>query len=431
MMMSKPTVTLCMIVKDESHIILDCLKSIAPFIDQYHITDTGSTDGTQDLIKNFFEEANIPGEVHQSDWKGFGKSRTESIENAEKSGCDYALIIDADDFVTGDLPIPPIEDHVDGYSLRITRGEFTWWRTQLIKLSSKWHYVGVLHEYASTREKPQPNVKRLDGNYNINARTEGARNVGIDPVEKYSRDAEVLLSALTDPEDQNYEPDNGRYMFYLAQSYFDSQQWEKAEEWYKKRADHGGWGEEVFYSLMRVAMCKAIIGEDPQNIIYAFLEAHNSRPTRAEPLYHIARTYREILEKPALGYIFAKRAAEIPYPEQDILFITDEVYKWQALDELGTCAHSVGDIHTGYFATKKLLEENRLPEEQVERVVKNHTIYHQMVSQYQEKIVAEEQQKIIQEKAEKVEKKKQEKQARKTKVKKTTKQKSRRQKMNK
>ena len=135
--MSKPTVTLCMIVKDESHIIMDCLKSVVDSIDRYDITDTGSTDGTQDIIKNFFDEKGIPGEVYQSDWKGFGKSRSEAFENAGQKA-DYALVIDADDYLTGTLPVPEIDPNVDGYSLRITRGEFTWWRTQLMKLSSLW-----------------------------------------------------------------------------------------------------------------------------------------------------------------------------------------------------------------------------------------------------------------------------------------------------
>ncbi len=425
--MDKPTVTLCMIVKNESHIIRDCLESVSKTIDRYDITDTGSTDGTQQIIKDFFKEKGIPGEVHQSDWKGFGKSRTESIENAEKSECDYALIIDADDYLTGELPIPQVDDAIDGYTVRISRGEFTWWRTQLLKLSSKWHYVGVLHEYASIKTKPSPQTARLEGNYHINARTEGNRNVGIDPIEKYTRDAEILLSALTNPEDPNYEPENERYKFYLGQSYFDSQQWDKAQEWYQKRAESGGWQEEVFYSLMRVAMCKAIKEEPHPEIIHSFLLAHNSKPNRAEPLYHVARIYREVLNMPALGYIYAKRAAEIPYPDKDILFITDEVYTWQALDELATCAHSVGDVHVGYAASQKLLNENRLPEEQRERVQQNFNVYSQLVMQHQTNIAQASLAKQMQLKTEK----KKEKELRKTKEKKPTKQKSRRKKLNK
>ena len=421
--MAKPTLTLCMIVKDESHIIKECLESVSKIIDRYDITDTGSTDGTQDLIREFFEEKGIPGEVHQSDWKGFGKSRTESIENAEKSGCDLALIIDADDYLSGDLQLPDINSDIDGWTMRITRGEFTWWRTQLIRLSSNWQYVGILHEYATVKHKPAPMTARLEGNYVINARTEGNRNVGIDPIEKYTKDANLLLSALTDPEDPNYEPENGRYMFYLAQSYFDSQQWENAIEWYQKRADHGGWGEEVFYSLQRVAMTKAILEKPVEEIIHSFLICHNSRPSRAEPLYHIARIYRELLEMPAVAYLFAKRAAELPYPKQDILFITDDVYNWMALDELATCAYHVGDMHLGYAVSKKLLEENLIPvPEQRERVHANFKTYEKLVMNHQSQMYSEN----LAEKAAVKRDKKEKKQARKTKVKKGTKTSSRR-----
>ena len=69
--MDKPTVTLCMIVKDETHIIEQCLRSMAKYVDRYDITDTGSTDGTPELIKKTMDELGVPGEVYLSDWKGF------------------------------------------------------------------------------------------------------------------------------------------------------------------------------------------------------------------------------------------------------------------------------------------------------------------------------------------------------------------------
>jgi len=45
---------LCMIIKNESKIIKKCLNSIADYLDYWIISDTGSTDGTQDIIKSFF-----------------------------------------------------------------------------------------------------------------------------------------------------------------------------------------------------------------------------------------------------------------------------------------------------------------------------------------------------------------------------------------
>ena len=53
--------SLTMIVKDETHVILECLESVYKYIDYWVIIDTGSTDGTQDMITNFFKEKNIPG----------------------------------------------------------------------------------------------------------------------------------------------------------------------------------------------------------------------------------------------------------------------------------------------------------------------------------------------------------------------------------
>ena len=49
-------VSLCpnMIVKNESHVILRLLNSVAPIIDYWVIADTGSTDGTQEIIKNYY-----------------------------------------------------------------------------------------------------------------------------------------------------------------------------------------------------------------------------------------------------------------------------------------------------------------------------------------------------------------------------------------
>jgi len=210
----KPSsITLCMIVKNETHIIKDCLASMLPYIDRYDITDTGSTDGTPELIKEFFDEHGVEGEVYLSDWKGFGDhsgkigSRTESLRNCDGKA-DYAWVIDADDYITGNFQFPE-KMEADSYSLCIGREEFTWWRNQIFKTGQDWCYTGVLHEYAECKGKPQEQVTtdRIFGEYHVSARTEGARNVGITTVEKYTRDAEMLLKALED------EPENVRYQF--------------------------------------------------------------------------------------------------------------------------------------------------------------------------------------------------------------------------
>ena len=354
---------LSMIVKNETHIIKECFDSIYKYIDYWVIVDTGSTDGTQELIKQYFAEKGIPGELHERPWVGFGHNRSEALALCDGKA-DWAWMIDADDFVEGQFSFPPNPpEEVDGWALKFGRADFSWWRTQIFKTGRGWKYVGVLHEYPTIEPGP-PKIGKIEGNYKIVARTMGARNLNISPVEKYKKDAEVLEKALLE------EPNNIRYQFYLAQSYFDSQQWEKAEEAYAKRVQLGGWEEEQFYSAFRIGMCRGLLNRPWEQIQQAFLEAWEIRPTRAEPLFQIARVYR-IMGHPKLGFLFAKMASELSYPEEDILFVQDDVYKYGVLDEIGATAFYAGKPHMGYAACKKLLVENRLPSDQIERVQNN------------------------------------------------------------
>jgi tetratricopeptide (TPR) repeat protein len=271
---------------------------------------------------------------------------------------------------------------VDAYTLQFSRGEFSWWRTQIFKNNRDWRYVGVLHEYPDSDPKPY-RIEKLNGNYFIEARTEGARNIGVSAIEKYSKDAEALEKAIVE------DPTNVRYQFYLAQSYFDSQQWEKAIGAYKRRAEMGGWEEEVFFSLYRVAICKVFLQHPWSEIYDAFMMSYESRPTRAEPLYQLARLHR-MHNRPKAAYVYARMALEIPRPVEDTLFIEEIPYAWGNLDELGAVAHTVGKFHLGMQVCHKLLCENKFPPEHKQRIENNFNSYKQIVSKIQhERGVAE------------------------------------------
>lgn len=384
--------TLAMIVKNENtdH-YRQCLESVAPLIDYYVIADNGSTDGTQQFIKDFFDAKGIEGEVHDVKWVNFGHNRTEVLEMC-KGKTEFIIMVDADDYIMGtpEIDIDKMrESGIDGWGLRIKRGDFTWWRNQIFRTDSDWHYVGVLHEYAACR-KEGPTYGRIEGRYHLEARTLGARNknedgTAIDFKDKYARDAETLLSAVSNPDDPAYEPENARYWFYLGQSYFDSQQWEKSEEAYAKRASMGGWIEEAFYSCFRVAICKMFQEKPWPECQDTLLQAWNMKPDRAEPLYQLAKIHR-LNNNPRLGYLFSKAATEIRYPTNDILFIDDNVYRWMVLDEFASTAFYVGDFQNGYRACEVLVDKiNRgeIPPEHHERIRNNHAAYAEKIKELQ------------------------------------------------
>src|SRR5262245_18996826 len=213
-----------MIVKNEERVLPRLFASLRPLIHAWSIVDTGSGDGTQELIRR--ELAGLPGELHERPWKNFGHNRSESLALA-RGRADYLLIVDADEEIEIPNGFAMPELAADQYLLmhRLKGSPDTGWRRgTLVKASLPWRYEGVLHEYITCdephRSEPLPGL--VVWNY-----PDGARNA--DPVAKYAADARVLEAALLD------EPNNARYVFYLAQSYRDSNQLEKAREAYERR----------------------------------------------------------------------------------------------------------------------------------------------------------------------------------------------------
>jgi hypothetical protein len=203
-------------------------------------------------------------------------------------------------------------------------------------------YVGVTHEYLDTCGMVAERLAGVD----MLDHACGSNRVG-----KAERDAALLREGLA------AEPDNARYMFYLAQSYRDADRLEQAYETYGRRLDMGGWWEEQFVSQLEMGRIAIRLGKSAEIVLRDLLRALDLSPSRAEPLHALAAYFREA-EKWGRAYLFAKMGTLLVRPEGG-LFVQTAVYDWMLLDELGVAAYWVGQYAESRDACEAILARTR------------------------------------------------------------------------
>ncbi|MDE3055692.1 MAG: glycosyltransferase [Verrucomicrobiota bacterium] len=344
---AKSTVCLNMIVRNESEVIERCLKSAIPLIDSWVIVDTGSTDGTQTLIRKVMQ--GIPGELHERPWVDFAHNRQEALDLA-KDKADYLLFIDADEEFqyAENFSWPELDFEVYYFTMREQKGIDNL-RPSLINTSLPWKWRGVLHETLNMEIVKKaailPTIVTFVPDYAPSGRSKLPGN-------KYARDAQVLEKAV------EKEPENSRYVYYLAQSYLLSGNLPKALENYSRRCEMQSEDiPETFYALYYRAKVKEMMN-DLEGAILAYAKAYAFRPMRAEPLFRSAVCYRR-LGNPQIGYFFAKEALALPTPVDHSIEKT--VYDYERQVELANCAMMTGRWQEGFDLTTALLANPVVP----------------------------------------------------------------------
>jgi len=354
-----------MIVKNESKIILNCLDSIVPFLDYWVICDTGSTDGTQTIIEDYFKKKQIEGELYNDEWVDFAHNRTLAFQRV-KDKSQYCIVIDADDTFHGNLELPNDTNYTD-FDIKIKLGNLEYYRKQIFLNSLDWKYTGVIHEYSELVSKNvMLTTKKLNNAY-IQAGTFGNRNQ--QSSSKFKSDIQILLNGI------EKEPNNARYYFYLANSYKDIQNYKEAIVYYKKRVDMGGWFEEIYYSLYCIGLCKEYSDSEydfETEIIYDYLKAFNYRNTRLEALYRIISYFRKKkMYTESFAYaMLAKNTFSIP--QKDVLFVDAPIQLYKFKDEFAISAYWVGFASFAHILNTDLLKNtNDISEEDRKRIIQN------------------------------------------------------------
>jgi glycosyltransferase involved in cell wall biosynthesis len=351
------TICLCMIVKNERHVISRCLQSVLPLLDAWLIVDTGSTDGTQQCVQEFL--SHLPGELIERPWVNFAQNRSDALRHA-RGRADYVLIIDADEVLELSPGFNLPELTADAYDFEMLSGQLAYYKTQLVSNALEWRYLGVVHEHIVAVLDTEPTRERLSGVRELRI-PDGARSR--DPM-TYRRDAFLLEEALLQ------EPNNARHLFYLAQSYADAREPDLAIDRYTKRVAMGGWPEEVWTSLYQIARLKEMKGADWPQTLTAYLAAFSYRPDRAEPLYRIGMYY-QAQKQYSLAYLFFAQAMHILYPVSDLLFVEKEVYDYLLPLEFAVACFYVGHHDEAITTANQLLATKNLSADQVEQVKRN------------------------------------------------------------
>lgn len=372
------TIGVSMIVKDEAHVIIRCLESVRPIADYVLVQDTGSSDGTPEVIRAWLKETGMPGTVSEHPWRDFAANRTLALSELKAlADVDYLFIIDADDRLV--LPPDyrkPVLD-ADSYLLEVHHGAMRHWRPHLLRSDLNWRYEGVIHEFLSIptadgagRILPEHiDQRRLTGPY-IAIGFDGARRATTSESERFSRDAEVITRALQDNPDPFLV---SRYTFYLAQSLHNSGRPELALESYRARAEMGFWVQEAYIARYRVAKIMAdLVGSGAYSldqVLEEFEAAHTALPSRAEPL-HAASVLCRQAGRFEEGLAYARRGLAVPIPS-DALFLDKWVYDYGLLDEFGVNAYWADRFEDCATACRKMLQKSDVPYDVRLRVSQN------------------------------------------------------------
>ena len=357
-----PKLILNSIVKNESHCILTMLESAIKISDAIVIADTGSTDGTQDLIRKFGEENNIPTYVFERPFDDFENSRNFGMQKARdvvkelgwnENDC-WTWWCDADETIIVDSKFDKNQFKNDLYMMNTFIGQMKYTRNTFARVSKPFKWYGPIHEFIICDDK---NITSgLAENVHVDVKMIGASWQGNIPT-KYLSHAHILEKYI------NENRQDPRWIFYTAQSYHDSasipdnreeneERLRRSLKYYRERVGRtDGYAEEIYYSQYRIGTIMRVI-EEPWNLTHQeLLKAYSMDPLRGESIKTIIDYYLQVGEW-SLAYLYTKFAVENfhgknPYPTR-LLFVDESLYKWKFLE-----SHAAACFYTGKNSESK------------------------------------------------------------------------------
>jgi glycosyltransferase involved in cell wall biosynthesis len=276
------TISLCMIVKNEEEVLENCLKSIQEICDEIVIVDTGSTDRTREIARQYTDK------VLDFEWiDDFSAARNFAFSNASM---DYILWLDADDILLRDDQQKfkklkaSLNPDVDAVSMKyvILRDEygnptFHYRRNRLVKRNKNFKWIGPVHEYLEV----SGNI--LSSDISIEHKKDEKQSTG------QSSDRNLRIYEKRIKRGEDFSP---RDLYYYANELRDHRQYEKAIVYYNEfLGGKKGWVEDNIRACMNLADCHAHIGEKDEEM-EALLKSLSFDAPRPEPCCRIGDIFK-------------------------------------------------------------------------------------------------------------------------------------------
>ena len=339
-------ICLAMIVRDESQTLPRLVESLDGVIDEWCIIDTGSIDGTPELVERLL--GHLPGRLEHRPWKDFGHNRTELVRLCRTlPDVTHLLLADADMTVSvsDDFRMQLAQQTVPMLLVPVITGTSEYRMPYLVSNDIDWFYESPTHEFLASDQSFE--WVHFDGLAITHHEDGGSRS------DKYERDRALLEARIVE------RPDDARSVFYLARTLRDLGLGDEAIVMYERRLEMGRWDQEQYACLLDVGDIHAHAGR-PADASWAWQRAIALRPSRAEAYHRLGR----LLNMHGMYHaarIVLDRALELR-PSDDQLFVDRSVEQWGVRFEHALACWWSGDRPLADAVFAELSEHPDVPE---------------------------------------------------------------------
>jgi len=366
-------IAVLMMVKNEKkrfHVTLESIKDVASSLVLY---DTGSTDNTVEIAREFCKKHNIIFRLKEGEFVNFCESRNISLDFADSfEDIDYLLLLDCNDELrNGEALIKFAKSYINKpETCFMIRQQWwsgkmdTYFNVRFIKPRNKWRYKGVVHEFiCSTPEiEKLGNVKIPEDIVLYQDRTQDDDKSG----KRFVRDKDLLLI------EYKKDPTEPRTVFYLAQTCSCLGQHDDALYYYSIRSKLIGFYEEVYHAYLRAGECSEKLGHDWHDTMIWYIKAIE-HSERVEPLIKMGEYYNK-KKNFLLAYTYLRTACELGYPDC-ILFLDKLAYDYKRWHLMGICCFYIKRFEEGKLACLRAIENGRKNDIDVALDLKNLKFY--------------------------------------------------------